>query len=280
MMDDLEQRFITELLDELTHDRLVLPTLPEVALKVRDALENDDVNVGQIALVVALDAALSARLIQVVNSPLLRASKHIDSLEAAITRMGLNMTRNMVTSMVMEQMFQATSDVTDQRLRTVWAHSTQVAAISYALAGQFTRLQPDQALLAGLVHDIGTLPILSRAEEYPELLADETMLDRIVARMHGHIGEAILKHWGFSEELVMVAAQHENLQRDSQSVDYVDVITVANLQSHLGTDHPLTDVDWNTVPAFSKLGLGAEVNVIEIEEVNNDVEAVKTVLGH
>lgn len=280
MTDDLEQRFITELLDELAHDRLILPTLPEVALKVRDALEDDDVNVGQIALVVALDAALSARLIQVVNSPLLRASKHIDSLEAAITRMGLNMTRNMVTSMVMEQMFQATSDVTDQRLRTVWAHSTQVAAISYALAGQFTRLQPDQALLAGLVHDIGTLPILSRAEEYPELLADETMLDRIVARMHGHIGEAILKRWGFSEELIMVAAQHENLQRDSQSVDYVDVVTVANLQSHLGTDHPLTDVDWNTVPAFSKLGLGAEVNVIEIEEVNNDVEAVKTVLGH
>lgn len=279
MTDKLEERFVSELLNDLDHDRLVLPTLPEVALKVRDALEDDDASVGQIASVVAMDAALSARLIQVVNSPLLRASKHIDSLEAAITRMGLNMTRNMVTSMVMEQMFQATSDVTDQRLRDIWEHSTQVAAISHALAGQFTRLQPDQALLAGLVHDIGALPILSRAEDVPELLEDEAMLDRIVERAHGRIGEAILKHWGFSDDLVAVAAGHEDLQRDSQKVDYVDVVTVANLQSHLGSDHPLTRVDWSTVPAFAKLGIGAEVNVVEIEEISNDVEAVKNALG-
>ncbi len=279
MTDNLEERFVSELLDDLDHDRLVLPTLPEVALKVRDALENDDASVSQIASVVATDAALSARLIQVVNSPLLRASKQIDSLEAAITRMGLNMTRNMVTSMVMEQMFQATSDVTDRRLRAVWEHSTQVAAISHALASQFTRLQADQALLAGLVHDIGTLPIISRAEDIPELLEDEAMLDRIIERAHGRIGEAILKHWGFSGDLVAVAAGHEDLQRDSPKVDYVDVVTVANLQSHLGSDHPLTRVDWSTVPAFAKLGIGAEVNVVEIEEISQDVEAVKNALG-
>lgn len=280
MTQDLEERFVTELLDDLDHDRLVLPTLPEVALKVRDALEDENASVGQIAGVVAMDAALSARLIQVVNSPLLRASKQIDSLDAAITRMGLNMTRNMVTSMVMEQMFQATSDVTDRRLREVWEHSTQVAAISHALAGQYTRLQPDQALLAGLLHDIGTLPILSRAEDTPELLDDEAMLDRIVERAHRRVGEAILKHWGFSDDLVAVAALHEDLQRNSPSVDYVDIVTVANLQSYLGTDHPLTGLDWSNVPAFAKLGIDAEVNVIEIDEISNDVEAVKNALSN
>jgi len=279
MTQDLAQSFIKELLDDLEHDRLVLPTLPEVALKVRDALDDDNASVGQIAKVVATDAALSARLIQVVNSPLLRASKHIDNLEAAITRMGLAMTRNMVTSMVMEQMFQATSDVTDERLRRLWEHSLQVAAISHALAAQYTRLPPDQAMLAGLVHDIGSLPILTRAEDHSELLDDAAALDRIIHSTHSRVGAAILTKWGFSSDLVAVAAEHEDLARNSAKVDYVDVVTVANLQSYIGTDHPLTQVGWDSVPAFAKLGISAEINVVDIEEVGENVAAVRTALG-
>lgn len=279
MSNTLEQEFLQALLSDLEKDRLVLPTLPEVALKVREAIDDEDASAPKIAKVIATDAALSARLIQVVNSPLLRASKAIDSLDAAITRMGLKMTRNLVTSMVMEQMFQATSDVTDRRLRAVWEHSTQVAAISHALAAQFTRLPPDQAMLAGLVHDIGTLPILTRAEDVPELLEDEATLDRIIARAHGRIGEAILKRWGFSPEMVAVATGHEDLRHDGgPKADFVDVVIVANLQSYIGTDHPLTKVDWSKVPAFSKLGISAEVNVVDVDEISANIEAVKAAL--
>jgi len=96
-----------------------------------------------VAEAISTDAALSARMIQVANSPLMRAARQIESVEAAVTRMGSNMIRNLVTSMVMEQMFQATSDATDKRLRAVWEHSVQVAAISHALAAQFTRLAPE-----------------------------------------------------------------------------------------------------------------------------------------
>ncbi len=272
--------FVNQLLEDLENDTLVLPTLPEVALKVRDTLEDEDSSLKQVAEVIGTDAALTARIIQVANSPLLRTSRPSETVDAAVARMGGTMIRNLVTSMVMEQMFQATSDATDSRLRAIWEHSVQVAAIAHALAGQFTRLSPDQAMLAGLVHDIGALPILSRAEEDAELVENEALLDDIIADNHVRLGGAILKKWHFPEELITVVLQHEDLTRKHDGdADYTDVIMVANLQSHLGTNHRLTEVDWSTIPAFDKLGLAADINVVDMEETSADIAAVKVALS-
>jgi len=281
MSEAIAEQFINDLLHDLENETLVLPTLPEVALRVRDALADDEQSLADVSKVITTDAALSARLIQVSNSPLLRTSRTIETVESAVTRMGSNMVRNLVTSIVMEQMFQATSDVTDKRLRNLWEHSTQVAAIASALTNQFTKLKPDMALLAGLIHDIGALPILSRVEDVPEILDDVEMLDDIIAKTHCRIGERILAKWNFPPELVAVASEHEDLTRNSGGeIDYVDIITVANLQSLIGSNHPHTQVDWNTIPAFQKLGLTADVNVIEMDETSEEIAAMQNALSN
>lgn len=280
MSNAIAEDFINQLLKDLDNDTLVLPTLPEVALRVRDALADEEQSLADVSKVITTDAALSARLIQVSNSPLLRSSHAIESVEAAVTRMGSNMVRNLVTSIVMEQMFQATSDATDTRLRTLWEHSIQVAAIASALTSQFTKLKTDMSLLGGLVHDIGALPILSRVEDVPEILNDEALLDKVIAETHCLVGKRILDKWNFPPELVAVAAEHEDLSRNSGGeIDYVDIITVSNLQSLIGTDHPHTKLDWNTIPAFKKLGLTADVNVIEMDETSEAIAAVQNALS-
>ncbi len=279
-MSSLESSFLEGLFADLEKDKLVLPTLPEVALKVRDTLEDDNSSMMDVAKVITNDAALSARLIQISNSPLLRANRQIETVEAAVTRMGSNMVRNLVTSIAMEQMFQATSDATDKRLRAVWENSTQIAAIASALSSPHPSLQTDQALLAGLVHDIGTLPILSRAEDFPDLLDDEAALDRIIASAHVKIGEAILRKWNFTDDLIKVAAEHEDLTRSHEGApDYVDVVIVANLQEAFGSSHPYGQVDWATVPAFEKLGMDTTVSEVDMDEANAEIEAVKSALA-
>lgn len=268
MFNGTEEKLLDQLFNDLEKDKLVLPTLPEVALRVRETLEDRDSSMADVGRVITSDAALSARLIQVANSPLLRAARTIESVEAAVTRMGADMTRNLVTSIAMEQMFQATSDATDKRLRDLWEHSTQVAALCHALAAQFTKLKPDQALLAGLVHDIGALPIITMAEDIPELLADTNFLDNIIQKAHTTIGEAILQKWNFSPELIAVAAEHEDIHREhAGAADYVDVVVVANLESYLGSQHSHANVDLHTVPAFGKLGLEPEINVLDVEGI-------------
>ncbi|HLA75633.1 MAG TPA: HDOD domain-containing protein [Gammaproteobacteria bacterium] len=275
----LEDKFISDLLNDIEHNRIVLPTLPEVALKVRKVVDDPNANVGQIAKIVATDAALSARLIQVANSPLLRGRVPVDSLPSAIARLGNKLMRNLVTSLLMEQLHQSRSPQLQKHLKSLWVHSTEVAAISHVLAAHFTTLKPDEALLAGLIHDIGALPILARAQKIEELMEDSTALNRIIAQSHTRIGKAILEAWEFPPELIAVPELHEDLQYTSGSdINYVEVVIVANLQSYIGTSHPHATANWGTIPAFAKLGINPEVSIVSMEQTAEEVKEVQRLL--
>lgn len=275
-----EDKFLATLLDDIHHNRLTLPTLPEIALRVRNMVDDPNTSSGQIAKVITNDPALTARLIQVANSAMLRGRTPVDNVQMAVARMGNTLVRNLITGLVMQQLYQARSPVIRKLLKNVWQHSTQVAAISHALAAHFTRLQPDEALLAGLVHDIGELPILTRAEKYPELLQNETVLLDVVQRMHCKVSKAILQEWKFAPELILAAAEHETLQRrPDKPADYADVVLVANLQSHIGTDHPHNQADWTAIPAFAKLGISAELSVVSMEDIAEQVEEMQRLLA-
>ena len=276
----LEKEFLAELIDAITNDRLTLPTLPEVALKIREAVDDPDVTSQALATVIGQDAALAARIIKVANSPLMRGAVVVDNLQLAITRMGIAFVRNLATGLAMEQMFQATHDAVDRRLRDSWEHSLEVASISHVLASNFTRLKPDQATLAGLIHEIGILPILTLAEENPQILEHEVVLDKIISRLHGKVGRAILKAWDFPEELRAVPVGCTDFTRDGgPQADYVDVVTVAKLQSYPSDKNPYASLDTSSVPAFQKLGLSHEVDVHHVEELAEEVEEAKQALS-
>lgn len=276
-MTDLAQRVQDELIQAIEKDQLVLPTLPEVALRVREAAEDPDVNIAHLVREISNDAALSARLIKVVNSPLLRTRQEITDLSMAVNRMGITYTANLAIGLAMAQMFQATSDVIDRKMREVWARSTEVAGISHVLCRHYTKLKPDQATLAGLVHQIGVLPILSYAEEHDQLLADPTSLDLVIERIHPLIGDRILNAWDFPVPLRHVPTQHLEFSRNSASVEYADIVQVAMLQS-LNSEHPLAQMDWDTIPAFAKLGISQDGDD-EQEDLSAEMEAAMALLG-
>lgn len=263
-----QDRLYSIILNDLENGTLILPTLPEVALKVRDVVDDPNASAFQLSEVITTDAALSARLLKVANSALYRGRVPVESVQMAIARLGLTMVRNLVTSLVMEQMFQPTSSVMDSRLRDLWEHSTKVAAISQVLANKQTGIRTDEAMLAGLIHDIGVLPILMRAEDYPELMKDNNRLDVLIENLHARIGAAILRDWQFSDTMVNVAAEHENLNYNSgpEGPDLVDVVQVANLQSYFDTDKALDPHERTRVMSFEKLGVDTGLSVVELDE--------------
>lgn len=277
-MSKLAEKVQKELIQAIESDELVLPTLPEVALKVREAAENPDIGIPQLSKVIGNDAALTARIIKVVNSPLLRTNKEITNLQMAVSRLGINYTCNLATGLAMEQMFQATSDVVDRKMREVWNKSTEIAGICHVLCKHYTRLLPDQATLAGLVHQIGVLPILTYAEEHNELLADSISLNHVIEQIHPIIGDKILRTWEFPELIAMVPSQYLDFSRDSAKVDYVDIVQVATLQSYLGSEHPYAQLDWSQIPAFRKLGLDPSQNLNDDEDLSAAMEAAMSML--
>ena len=93
-----ENALLTILVDRINNDTLVLPTLPEVAIKVRQAADNPDVNLMQMSDVISQDPALSARMIKVANSAIMGRSVKVSNLQQAVTRIGLRQIKNIPCS--------------------------------------------------------------------------------------------------------------------------------------------------------------------------------------
>ncbi|MBD9356350.1 HDOD domain-containing protein [Methylomonas albis] len=267
------QDFLVHVQAELDANRLILPTLPDVAIKVRDAVSKGDATAQSLADIIATDAAISARLIQVANSPLYRGTMEIKNIQMAVTRLGNNTIRTLITSLIMQQMFTPTTALLEGYFRSTWEQGVNVSAISRALAAFVPHLNADEAMLAGLIHQIGKLPILTLVEKIPEFKDSPSRLDKLLEKAHPHVGKLIMNTWNFPEELKLVPSEYVDFQRDSgPKADYVDLVQVAFLQSIAGTDHPACRVDWSTVPAFVKLGIEPDAEILEIEGVSEEIE--------
>jgi HD-like signal output (HDOD) protein len=268
------------IIDDLENDRLPLPTLPEVAIRVRETADDDNASITDVAKIIETDASLSARIVQVGNSALYRGINPAETVQAAAMRMGLNTVRSLATSLVMKQLFQATHPVVDLYLRKAWKQSTDVAALSAVIAKTSTNMESDSALLAGLTHSIGLSPILVKAESDPALLNNAQELEKLLYDLYPVVGGRILKMWGFSDALIKVPSEHLNIDRngDNGKADYVDIVQVALLQTIDDDSHPLAGVDQSQVSALDRLSMRDSIEeismtggVIEVEEIRNAI---------
>lgn len=134
-------------------------------------------------------------------------------------------------------------------------------------------------MLAGLLHDIGKLPILARAEDFPEIMKNEQALDETIEKMHTIVGKFMLEAWKFPPEIVAAASEHEDLGRYSDKPDYVDIVLVANLHSYIGKEHPHAQVKWADIPALAKLRLTPVESLLALEEAKAEMVEIMGLLG-
>lgn len=275
------EQFTDIILDDIAKNRLEFPTLPEVALRVRKLVEDPNVTTVQVSRVISADATLTSRLLQVANSAMFSGMPALDNVKAAVNRLGLALVRNMVTCVVMRSLYSPRyTPAVKIRLQELWRHSTKVAAYSHALAKPFPHLRRDEAMLAGLIHDIGALPILTRAAKIPDIANNPDKLQLVVERLHGDIGRLVLQTWRFPEALVTVAAEHDDLNRINLGpIDYTDVAMVANLHSHLGTQHRHAKQDWSILPVFDRLQLSPQDSIQAIRAAQAEIAGVYALLG-
>ncbi len=164
-MSNLAATIEQEVTNAVAKDELELPALPEVALRIRDEAEREAVTSRSLGEVISEDPALSGQIIKMANSPMYRGVRVIEDIHMALSRLGVEYAANLATGLAMSQLFQATTEVIDRRLRSTWAQATELAAVSGVLAKSFRTLRPDEAALAGLTHAIGVLPILTWVED-------------------------------------------------------------------------------------------------------------------
>ena len=178
--------FVQALAGELSKGKVDLPSFPDIALRVRKVLGDEEVTQEQVVRVVGSEPALAARLMQIANSAALNFSgKPIRSCAAAINRMGHNMVRSAAIAFAMSQLKKVDSlKGLEKPLDDLWKSSAAVAAMSHAVAKRYSKINPDTGMLAGLLHGIGKLYILTRSNKHPALFADATAYNQIVRDWH------------------------------------------------------------------------------------------------
>lgn len=205
-----EHQLLVGLLKKLKADALVLPTLPEVAMRVQEVVSRPDSSPKQVAEIIGQDAAISARMIKVANSAMYSRGIKAENINAAVTRIGLTQIKAIATSVAMEQLFISTNEMVWEVMDEVWRASIEVTSAACALLLKYSKthkgcgLNYDTLTLASLVHNIGALPVLTEAEANPHLFTSIEQLRALVRKMQGPLGRAVLKSWDFSPEVTEV----------------------------------------------------------------------------
>jgi HD-like signal output (HDOD) protein len=164
-------------------------------------------------------------------------------------------TRNIVTSLSMNSLFRSNKKSFNTRIQNLWKESIRISSISHALAVLTQKADPEEALLAGLLHNLGSLPILKFAEKLSDDAYQPEELDQCLLLIQGHLGSWILDKWGFSNGLARIPSDVEDWYYDSgKSLILSDIVLLAKFHSLIGTHEAATLPLISTLPAYQKFG--------------------------
>lgn len=274
--------FVQTLASELSTGKVELPSFPDIAMRVRQVLADENVTPEKVVRVVGTEPALAARLLQLANSAALNFSgKPVTDLRTAVNRMGFNMVRSAAIAFAMAQL-RKVDDLKglEKPLEALWNRSASVAAMSYAVARHLARVNADTALLAGLLHGVGQLYLLTRAAKHPKLFANEAVYHNIVRDWHSSIAKALLENWDMAEEIVDAVAGYEDIGRvHIGPTDLTDVLTVGYLLASY-RDHPESiELNMQGVAACTRMQLDPAGYEKLIKESGDEIAAIQAALG-
>ena len=248
-------RFVSLLALELENGDITLPSLPDVVLKIRQMLESDDADFEKISQAVSVDPVLVSRLFVFANSAYYnRANVEIETLDGAIGRLGFEVVRNAAMSLAMKQLYTSEKHShADKQLRAIWANGMKLSCMAYVVGRRVPGINEETAFLCGLMHDVGKLYIVTKADEFPDILGNPKSLQAMFDEWNAQISKSIIESWGFSEDVAESADPAQYLSNESgDSPKLVDVVWVARCMLDDATD---AAIDPDSEPTFRKLSI-------------------------
>lgn len=224
--------FMQALAHELDTGTLRLPSPPEIVIKIRHALSEEHGNPGHVARVIGGEPVIAARIVRAANAAYFAHSpRPVSDLRSAVIRLGLETVYSLTMSAALEQVLHAQiPQALRPRLKAEWERSVLVATIAQLLA-HTTALSPDEAFLAGLLHGVGRLYILRRANERPELLADERAIAAVTDAWQHALGFALLTHWGLAVDVAYAVKDYDSF--DTTAAGPSTLTTILHLADRL-----------------------------------------------
>lgn len=275
---------VTEALtQDIKNNRLELPSPPELLIELRKLAADPETTSQDISELVKHDVNISGRLIKIANCALFTSRNKVSSAQAAITRLGLKKVQSLVTGLVIgQQIMRNKVKGLESFCQQAWQTSNDVAALTAILAKKKTQLDPEQALLAGIVHNIGALPLILKLNTIEALKQDPKVLtmvaDVVIPKLYPRAGQLIMQSWHFSPEMIMVATEHAQLSRTgSTNIELADLVLIAHQLNQLN-EFDTENIPERLVnaPAFSKLWPDWETAVTELNQWRFEINQIKS----
>ncbi|HSG21483.1 MAG TPA: HDOD domain-containing protein [Azonexus sp.] len=273
----LHFRILEDIARDLSGD-INFPICMDAAILVRNTLKDPFANLARVAQVVGFEPLISSKLLRLANSVSYNpAGKTISDLSTAIARLGFDVVRTTSLAVAMDQMLKSRNLANfDQIGQSFWEHSVEVSAISRVLARRLGRINPDEAMLAGLVHDIGIFYLLYRAAEYPEYRRDLPATFELLRGWHESIGESLLHILGLPESITEAVREHHQPINVGTPCSVRDVLYFANLLAD--GDPLLIGADTDPVEAESRAVDRARY-IDLVKEAEEDILELRAALG-
>ncbi len=246
--------FVQELAGDLNRGDLELPMFPDSVVRIQRAFGGEEVDLDEIVRIISSDPAIAARVLQLSNSAAIRGAAEIKEVRQAVIRMGNKLVQSSVVAFALSQAqkHKGQSKESQAALKAIWEDSIELAALCYVIAKNYTKLNADEALLAGLLSVLGRLYIFFKSEEFGTI--DYADLEPILAYWHPAIAKAIAESWDMSEQIAnALETQLEDDPPLKEAATLAEVLSSARLiLEHKRSSTPLVASDF---PLMQRLGL-------------------------
>jgi len=274
------QRFqmLEDIAQELSGD-VVFPTAFDIVARLRKALQDPNLPLPRLAEIVELEPLISGRLIGLANSVAFkRRGLEVRSVKVAVTRLGINLVRSTAMGIAMNQLLRAKDLLPFGDLaQRLWQHSLQSAAAAEVIAQRMTtNIAPDEALLAGLVHDLGAFYMLYRASQYAELRSRPDTVRYLITEWHESIGHSLLVALGMPHAIADAMRDHDRprpVPRPPRNL--TDIVYAANLMAGGKLEWLSRDAD---APSAEKMELPMEYIDLS-EDIEKRAKEMRAIFG-
>jgi HD-like signal output (HDOD) protein len=250
--------FLRGLAAELSEGAVILPSFPDVVVRIRAALADPDRGLTETLEIACAEPRLAERLLHAANSARRESSAPSTDLRAAIARLGNRPVQSAALAFAVEQLRLAPAlRSISKQLDSLWEEGMAVAALCQAIARR-TRLSSDEAFLTGLLHGIGRMYIVIRAVDRSPPLNGDPEFEELADRWHPGIGKAVLENWGFARPMSEAVGLQAYGQRSAGTrVDLADVLIAAVALAPVLREPETRNVAMEGMPVFGGLGLTA-----------------------
>ena len=214
-----------------------IPSLPEAVSQVLSLVNGPDSSAAQICEVIQKDIGLTAKLLQVANSAYYSFPNRVGSLQLAVSLLGMNEVRNIVLSATVVGMFKSIKGAPFLSFRELWGHSVNCAVAARTIASRVVDLDPEEAFVGGLLHDVGMVVLIDRLQDDLKKIVQLAKKEKVPfieaeqqywEHTHARIGSLLIRKWKLPPPVVQATEQHHSFSSESASFPLTAVVHLAD----------------------------------------------------